>query len=128
MRVDQLIDRDGPVCVWCGGEPWRRDLTAEHLLPRSRRGRTIPENLAVACRTCNKRRRSRSVTAYVRTLHDAAAEPRIDLLSAALGRLAESGSAVDAAYGGRQLELLGRVSTPTLRVPPAARPRARSAA
>ncbi len=124
MGVDQLIARDGPTCVWCGREPWRRDLTAEHLLPRSRRGRTRPENLAVACRACNRRRRSRPVAAYVREQHDAGAEPRIDLLDAALTRLAESDSVVHADYGRRQLVLLHRVRTGL----PGPRDAARSAA
>lgn len=108
MGIDQLIARDGPTCVWCGRDPWRRDLTAEHLLPRSRRGRTRPENLVVACRSCNRRRRSRPVSAYVREQHEAGATPRVDLLSQALNRLAESESAVHAHYGRRQLELLQR--------------------
>src|SRR5689334_18642246 len=108
MTHEHLIGRDGGVCVWCGREPWRRDLTAEHLLPRSRRGRTRPENLAVACRRCNRRRRSRPVSAYVRELHDAGAEPRLDLLNRALSRLAASELAHHADYGRRQLELLMR--------------------
>jgi hypothetical protein len=29
LRVDDLIDRDGRACVWCGRELWRRDLTLE---------------------------------------------------------------------------------------------------
>ena len=115
MGVDQLIDRDGAVCVWCGREPWRGDLTAEHLLPRSRRGRTRPENLAVACRSCNRRRRSRPVSAYVRERHEAGAAPRLDLLTAALDRLAASDSPVHADYGKRQLELLDRIPAPSRR-------------
>jgi hypothetical protein len=39
MTLEHLISRDGEVCVWCGRELWRRDLTAEHLLPRARSGR-----------------------------------------------------------------------------------------
>jgi HNH endonuclease len=109
MRVDQLVLRDGPACLWCGREPWRADLTAEHLLPRARRGRALPENLAVACGSCNRHRRTRSVAAYVRARRDAGAQPRIDLLTAALERLAKSGSAVHAQYGRRQLDLLSRL-------------------
>ena len=104
--LDELIARDGPACVWCGREPWRADLTAEHLLPRARRGRSTVENLAVACRACNKRRRTRSVSAYVRSQREAGREPRLDLLVAALERLAGSGRAAHAQYGSRQLELL----------------------
>jgi 5-methylcytosine-specific restriction endonuclease McrA len=109
VALDDLILRDGPACVWCGREPWRGDLTAEHLLPRARRGRTRPENLAVACRGCNKRRRTKPVVAYVRAQLGAGRQPRLDLLTAALRRLAQSAAPEHAAYGVRQLELLHRM-------------------
>ena len=73
--------------MWCGREPWPADLTAEHLLPRSRRGRTVAENLAVACRLCNKRRRTKPVVAYVRAQRQDGYVPRVDLLETALVRL-----------------------------------------
>ena len=66
MSLETIIERDGTVCVWCGHEPWRRDLTAEHVVPRSRGGRTSVENLTVACRACNKRRGTRPVVSFVR--------------------------------------------------------------
>ena len=109
MTRENLLIRDGGTCVWCGRAPWPTDVTAEHLLPRSRRGRTVPENLAVACRACNKRRRSRQVAAYVRSQRDRGYEPRMDLLETALGRLSGSESPVHADYARRQLALLGRL-------------------
>jgi 5-methylcytosine-specific restriction endonuclease McrA len=104
-----LIDRDGATCVWCGREPWPSDVTAEHLLPRSRRGRTVAENLAVACHACNKRRRTRPVAAYVRSQRQEGLEPRVDLLREVLGRLSRSRSTAHADYARRQLVLLDRL-------------------
>jgi 5-methylcytosine-specific restriction endonuclease McrA len=109
MTREMLISRDGRTCVWCGREPWPADLTAEHLLPRSRRGRTVPENLAVACRACNKRRRTKPVVAYVRAQIDEGRQPRLDLLRDALDRLGRSGSPAHADYARRQLALLDRL-------------------
>jgi 5-methylcytosine-specific restriction endonuclease McrA len=106
---ESLIDRDGATCVWCGRAPWPPDLTAEHLLPRSRRGRTVPENLAVACRACNKRRRTKPVVAYVRSQRQDGLEPRVDLLQEALERLSRSASPAHADYARRQLALLDRL-------------------
>jgi 5-methylcytosine-specific restriction endonuclease McrA len=106
---ESLINRDGGSCVWCGRRPWANDLTVEHLLPRSRRGRGLPENLAVACRTCNRLRRSKPVSAYVRAQLAAGHRPRIDLLEAALERLSASPSAEHAEYGRRQLALVRRI-------------------
>jgi 5-methylcytosine-specific restriction endonuclease McrA len=106
---EHLIGRDGRICVWCGREPWTDDLTAEHLLPRSRRGRTVPENLAIACRRCNKRRRTKPVVAYVRSQREDGYYPRVDLLEGALERLSRSASPAQADYARRQLALLARL-------------------
>lgn len=108
-RRAAVLDRDGPRCVWCGREPWPRDLTLEHLLPRSRGGHATPENLAPACRPCNRARRSRPVAAYLRELIDAGRAPRIATLEAALDRLSGSGRSAESAYGERQLELVRRL-------------------
>jgi 5-methylcytosine-specific restriction endonuclease McrA len=107
--LDALIDRDGGVCVWCGRRLWRADLTAEHLLPRARNGRGAAENLTVACRRCNRRRRTRSVAAEVRARREAGEAPRVDLLRRALERLAASEVRSHAAYARRQMELLDRL-------------------
>ena len=109
MTLEHLIERDGPICVWCGRELWREDLTTEHLLPRARRGRGRPENLAVACRSCNRQRQTQGVAAYVRAARAAGRAPRIDLLRRALMRLAASPAAPHARYAERQLDLLARL-------------------
>jgi hypothetical protein len=108
--VDFLIARDGPVCVWCGRERWPRDLNVEHVLPRARGGRTVPENLVVACRQCNRARGTKPVVAYVRERIKTGGSPSADALRLALERLSGSESGLHAAYGARQLELLARVA------------------
>jgi hypothetical protein len=109
MTLDALIERDGAVCVWCGRAPWRTDLTAEHIVPRSRGGRTSPENLTVACRACNKRRGTKPVVSFVRSLLEEGISPRSESLRVGLGRLAASDRRDLAAYGTRQLALLERL-------------------
>lgn len=104
--LGELIERDGPACVWCGRELWLADLTAEHLLPRSRGGHGTRENLVVACRHCNRARGPRSVTGFVRTQHEAGMTPRGQTLLRALGRLAASDRRAHATYGARELALL----------------------
>jgi hypothetical protein len=106
--VAELIERDGAQCVWCGRDLWPADLTAEHLLPRSRRGHTTPENLAVACRRCNRARGTQAVSAYVKAQREAGAQPRVDTLLGALDRLARSARRAHAEYGERQRALLLR--------------------
>jgi hypothetical protein len=106
--VAELIERDGAHCVWCGRDLWPGDLTAEHLLPRSRRGQTTPENLAVACRPCNRARGTQAISAYVRARQQAGEQPRLDTLLGALDRLARSARRAHAEYGQRQRALLLR--------------------
>jgi 5-methylcytosine-specific restriction endonuclease McrA len=108
--MTELLERDGTACVWCGRELWPSDLTLEHLLPRSRRGHTTAENLAIACRRCNRARGTQAVSAYIRTLVDAGEAPRLETLRAALERLAASERRAHSAYGARQLELIDRLS------------------
>lgn len=90
LTVDHLIARDGAACVWCGRELWRRDLTMEHVIPRSRGGHLVPENALVACRACNRRRGSKPVDAYVRELVREGAAVDVDRLRATLDGLARS--------------------------------------
>ena len=90
LGIDELIERDGPACVWCGRELWRRDLTREHVVPRSQGGHMTAENAVVACRRCNKRRGSRPVDAYVRDLLREGADVDLEGLRKALTRLSHS--------------------------------------
>jgi 5-methylcytosine-specific restriction endonuclease McrA len=109
VNVEQLIERDGPACVWCGREVWRRDLTVEHVVPRSRGGHTTPDNVLVACRSCNKRRGSRPVDAYVRDLLREGADVDLAALRRTLGRLSGSERRAHRDAAARQLRRLEAV-------------------
>jgi 5-methylcytosine-specific restriction endonuclease McrA len=107
LTVDELIERDGAACVWCGRTPWRRDLTCEHVVPRSRGGHLVPENALVACRSCNRRRGSRPVDAYVRELLDEGLAVDVSRLRASLDRLSRSARRRHRDEAARQLRRLG---------------------
>ncbi len=106
LTVDVLIDRDGPACVWCGRSPWRRDLTLEHVIPRSRGGHATPENALVACRGCNRRRGSRPVDAYVRELLAEGADVAVPVLRDTLEGLTHSPRRAHRTEATRQLRRL----------------------
>jgi HNH endonuclease len=101
-RVGDIWERDGGRCVWCSAESWQRDRTVEHLLPRSRGGRSGEHNLLPACRACNRARRSRGAAAYARERADDGRAVGIGLLLAGLDRLAAHGTRVERDYGERQ--------------------------
>lgn len=39
-------------CAYCGA--WAAKLTKDHIIPKSRGGKTVPENIAWVCRDCNR--------------------------------------------------------------------------
>ena len=45
--------RDGFLCQYCGRRPTARDLSLDHVLPRSRGGPWSWDNLVACCRACN---------------------------------------------------------------------------
>ncbi len=60
MRRLRILVRDGFRCQYCGRRREAAALTLDHILPRSRDGRSVPENLVTACVDCNNRKGSRT--------------------------------------------------------------------
>lgn len=65
----EVLMRDGMNCIYCGrrvrfaynGHDQAGDiLTFDHRVPKSRGGRSTVENLGVACRRCNNRKRNKT--------------------------------------------------------------------
>lgn len=49
-----LFERDNYQCLYCGNHFHGRDLTRDHIVPRSRGGGDTWENVVAACRRCNQ--------------------------------------------------------------------------
>jgi 5-methylcytosine-specific restriction endonuclease McrA len=60
MRRLRIFVRDRFRCQYCGKKKEASKLSLDHILPRSRRGRSVPENLVTACVECNTRKGSRT--------------------------------------------------------------------
>jgi hypothetical protein len=105
-RVSEIWERDGERCVWCGAQPWQRDRTVEHVLPRSRGGSSGLHNLLPACRACNRARRSQSAVAYARQRARDGKDVQVDVLLRGLERLASHGDAEERRYGARQAKMV----------------------
>jgi 5-methylcytosine-specific restriction endonuclease McrA len=56
----RILARDRYRCQYCGRRGTAFDLTLDHILPKSRGGRTVAENLATACWPCNNRKGNRT--------------------------------------------------------------------
>ena len=55
-----LFARDQHLCLYCGRHFHRQSLTRDHVLPISRGGRDIWENVVSACFHCNSRKGGRT--------------------------------------------------------------------
>ncbi|MCP3859614.1 MAG: HNH endonuclease, partial [Phycisphaeraceae bacterium] len=69
-----LFLRDRERCQYCGAKPGTRELTIDHVMPRSRGGRTEWTNCVLACGRCNRRKANRTPAEAGLRLHK---EPRI---------------------------------------------------
>jgi len=51
-----IYQRDRNQCQYCGARPPREEMTIDHIVPRSRGGKTVWENVVLACSACNARK------------------------------------------------------------------------
>lgn len=50
ITKNSILQRDNHRCRYCGSE---NDLQIHHIVPRALHGKSDPQNLATACKTCN---------------------------------------------------------------------------
>ena len=60
MSRRNIFYRDGYQCQYCHRRLPARDLTCDHVMPRSQGGSTSWENLVTACGPCNRRKGGRT--------------------------------------------------------------------
>ncbi len=77
-----VLARDHFTCQYCGAMPHRKDLTMDHVLPRSRGGKTAWENVVAACNKCNGRKGSRMPVEAGMTLLNPPRRPRYIAIAA----------------------------------------------
>lgn len=56
-----ILIRDGYTCQYCGKQMVSNELTLDHIIPRSKGGGSVWENLVAACYPCNNRKGSKSL-------------------------------------------------------------------
>ena len=60
MKRLRIFMRDKYRCQYCGEKKGVKELTLDHILPRSRGGDNSPINVVTACMTCNNRKGDRT--------------------------------------------------------------------
>jgi len=53
LTRQNIFRRDGFKCQYCGTS---KDLTIDHVIPKSKRGRSTWKNMVTACKSCNSRK------------------------------------------------------------------------
>lgn len=61
----EIIERDGGRCHVCGKQCRPDEIHLDHVVPLARGGTHHPDNLAVACVTCNLRRRHLTIEEFM---------------------------------------------------------------
>lgn len=56
-----VFRRDSYTCQYCGCQPPRHELTIDHIIPRSRGGRSDFDNCVSSCSRCNRRKADRDL-------------------------------------------------------------------
>lgn len=57
---ENVYRRDAYTCQYCGLRFGQKELTLDHVVPASKRGRKDWTNMVTACRTCNHRKANRT--------------------------------------------------------------------
>ena len=55
-----ILCRDDNICQYCGNRFSDKELTLDHVLPKSRGGNNSWNNLVAACRKCNQKKSNRT--------------------------------------------------------------------
>lgn len=92
--LQQLIDRDGPQCVWCSTELGVDDRRAEldHILTRMEGGVDHVDDLVLSCGNCNRNRGHFTASEWLKILASDSRRkncvPNVEAVQAALARSA----------------------------------------
>jgi 5-methylcytosine-specific restriction endonuclease McrA len=70
-----VLVRDGFKCAYCGNE--KRGLTIDHVIPKSRGGKTNFENCVCSCKPCNNKKGDKTPTEVKMYLKVKAYQPTI---------------------------------------------------
>lgn len=84
-----VYERDGGKCMYCGKEVSRNKFTFDHVIPKSRGGKTNWQNIVACCLKCNSKKDNRTPSEAGMTLIKQPFAPKVanDFNSGILNRL-----------------------------------------
>src|SRR5690349_24846737 len=66
VKRNEIFERDGYRCVYCGAQLPAEELTLDHVQPRVRGGDRSEGNLVTACGACNTLKGHRRLSEFLR--------------------------------------------------------------
>lgn len=75
-----LFKRDEGKCQYCGKQPKSDEWSIDHVIPRSRGGETVWENVVLSCLDCNRKKADRSLKESGLKLHKIPKKPFVKFL------------------------------------------------
>lgn len=67
VRLKDILERDGPTCYLCGktlDPDIKGQVTLDHVIPLTKGGPHMTENVRIACMTCNTRKGNRTLEEF----------------------------------------------------------------
>jgi hypothetical protein len=65
--IKKLLLAEYNFCIWCGATLTEETATLEHLIPKSKGGRTEAFNIELSCHNCNKRKSNMDIDVFLNT-------------------------------------------------------------
>ena len=78
---ENVLSRDNHTCQYCRVRPLGRELTLDHIIPKSRGGKNTWKNLITACKKCNQRKGNRTPKEAGMFLINKPRKPKYDFLN-----------------------------------------------
>lgn len=75
-----IYKRDNYTCMYCNAQPGAEELSIDHVVPRSKGGKSSWENCVLACTTCNRRKGSKTLAEAKMKLLRTPKKPHVDVL------------------------------------------------
>lgn len=90
--ISALVVRDGPYCVWCSRRIGLEagDCTRDHLIAKSKGGKSGIDNYVLACKRCNSKRKSKTAQNWLVLCEKQGQMVRRKVLESALTRASEA--------------------------------------
>jgi 5-methylcytosine-specific restriction endonuclease McrA len=100
-----IYKRDNYTCMYCGVQPGTEELSIDHIIPRSKGGKSSWENCVLCCIECNRKKANKTLAEAKMKLLRPPKKPHVNVLKRDTLKAVKSWSAfVSSAFWNVELE------------------------